>query len=179
MSHRLLVRAAAFAAHAHRSQRRKCKGDVPYINHPLEVAEIVALVSDDPEILAAAMLHDTVEDTGTAQETLREHFGERVASLVAEVTDDKSLPKAERKRLQIEHAPHLSTGAKLIKLADKTHNVTSIGENPPEVWGAERIRQYLDWAETVVAGLRGVSLTLEERFDRALAKGRERWKDTD
>lgn len=175
----LVVRAAAFAAHAHRSQRRKCEGEIPYINHPLEVAEFLTTIGGvtDPEIIAAALLHDTVEDTEVTLLDLLQRFGERVASLVDEVTDDKSLLKAERKRLQVEHAPHISPDAKLIKLADKLHNVTSIGQNPPEVWGAKRIRQYLDWAEKVVSALGSVNPALEDAFYHALEQGRSRWKD--
>ena len=173
----LVVRAAAFAAHAHRAQRRKSEGDIPYINHPLEVAQILAETAgvSDPVVLAAAILHDTVEDTDALPIDLITRFGVRVATLVDEVTDDKSLHKKERKRLQIEHAPHMSPEAKLIKLADKTHNVYSIATKPPLIWGRERIIQYVDWAEQVVAGLRGTNAALEALFDERVSLAREKF----
>lgn len=175
----LVVRAAAFAAHAHRSQRRKSEGDIPYINHPLEVAQILVETAgvSDPEVLAAAILHDTVEDTEVMPIDLITRFGSRVATLVDEVTDDKSLPKKERKRLQIEHAPHMTWGAKLIKLADKTHNVYSIATKPPLIWGHKRIVQYIDWAEEVVSGLRGTNTALEALFDERVALARDKFSE--
>lgn len=167
------LHAIDFAAHKHRDQRRK-SGDIPYINHPINVARLLAEVGgvDDLDILIAAVLHDTIEDTATTREELKEAFGPTVLGLVEEVTDDKSLPKAQRKRLQIEHAPHLSPGAALIKLADKIANVNDIGHAPPADWPLHRIREYLDWAESVVSQLPVVSQPLLERFATVVSEGR-------
>ena len=119
---------------------------------------------EDYEILMAAILHDTVEDTETTAEELTELFGENVCSMVLEVTDDKSLPKERRKELQIEHAPHLSVGAKHVKLADKISNVSDVLNNPPD-WTDERKTEYIAWAGKVVDGLRGTNKDLEDYFD--------------
>jgi guanosine-3',5'-bis(diphosphate) 3'-pyrophosphohydrolase len=171
-----LLEAASFAARRHTGHYRKGSNSEPYINHPLEVANLLANVGgvDDIDVLIAAILHDTVEDVGVTKDELIERFGERVAGLVLEVTDDKSLPKAERKRLQVEHAPHLSFGAKLIKLGDKISNITDITNSPPADWSIERRREYIDWGESVVAGLRGTNEGLEAKFDEAVAKAHQR-----
>jgi guanosine-3',5'-bis(diphosphate) 3'-pyrophosphohydrolase len=126
------------------------------------IAEVAK--SDDSTILAAAILHDTLEDTETTRAEIAEVFGERVADFVAQVTDDKSLPKKERKKLQVQHAGHLSPGAKLIKLADKISNVREIGEDPPEDWGRKRREKYFKWAEEVVEALGSVNRDLEKLF---------------
>jgi (p)ppGpp synthase/HD superfamily hydrolase len=169
-----LLKSIQFAAVKHRDQRRKGQDAAPYVNHPIEVAELLARVAGvtDLVVLQAAILHDTVEDTPTTPEELEALFGPDVRSVVLEVTDDKSLPKAERKQLQIEHAPHLSPRAKLVKLADKITNVQSISKSPPADWPLERQFAYLDWAERVVVGLRGCSASLESLFDDALINGR-------
>lgn len=169
-----LLSALRFAADKHRDQRRKGACASPYINHPIEVAELLARVGrvTDPVLLQAAVLHDTLEDTQTTAKELDRHFGSNVRRLVEEVTDDKTLEKKERKRLQIEHAPSLSAAARLIKLADKICNVRDVGTKPPADWSLERRAAYLAWAEKVVAGCRGVNRTLEREFDRALAEGR-------
>jgi len=168
----LLLKALHFAAEKHRHQRRKGAEASPYINHPIAVAHTLSVVGGvtDLSILAAAVLHDTVEDTETTQEELAQQFGEDTASIVAEVTDDKSLPKAERKRRQIAHAPQLSNAAKLVKLADKLCNVTDIVERPPE-WPQWRKDEYVRWAGEVVEGLRGTNEALEIRFDQAALAG--------
>ena len=167
----LLFKALSFAAHKHRDQRRKDAEASPYINHPIALAE--ALTGEggvtDVEVLAAALLHDTIEDTATTLEELRGHFGERIAGMVAEVTDDKDLPKADRKRLQIEHAAGISPGAKLVKLADKICNLRDVAERPPAKWDLERRREYFEWAKRVIDGLRGVHPGLEAAFDAAYA----------
>lgn len=170
-----LLRAVRFAAHKHRDQRRKGSDASPYINHPIEVAELISRVGevDDLVVLMAAILHDTVEDTKTEPEEIERAFGAAVRSLVAEVTDDKELEKLERKRLQIKHAPHISDGAKLIKIADKTCNVRDIAHSPPRDWTAQRRAEYLDWAGRVVDGCRGVNEKLERDFDEALAAARK------
>jgi GTP diphosphokinase / guanosine-3',5'-bis(diphosphate) 3'-diphosphatase len=165
----LLLKALAFAAHKHRDQRRKDAEASPYINHPIALADV--LVNEggvtDVEVLCAALLHDTVEDTATTPAELAEAFGERVAGIVAEVTDDPKLPKAERKRLQVEHAGALSAQAKLVKLADKICNLRDVALRPPASWDLERRREYFDWAKRVVDGLRGVHPGLEAAFDAA------------
>ena len=165
----LLLKALAFAAHKHRDQRRKDPEASPYINHPIALADV--LVNEggvtDIEVLCAALLHDTVEDTATTPQELAQAFGTRVAGIVAEVTDDTRLPKAERKRLQIEHAPHLSPEAKLVKLADKLCNLRDVAQRPPQGWSLERRREYFDWAKRVVDGLRGTHQRLEQAFDAA------------
>jgi guanosine-3',5'-bis(diphosphate) 3'-pyrophosphohydrolase len=167
----LLLRAATFAAEKHKSQLRKNSGATPYINHPLAVADLLAREGriDDATILIAAILQDTIEDTGATPDELERLFGPGVAGIVAEVTDDKSLPKAERKRLQIEHAPLLSRGAKLVKLADKICNVRDVAEDPPKDWPLKRRQEYFDWAKAVVDGLRGISTPLEARFEQLYA----------
>lgn len=169
-----LLEAASFSAKKHRYQKRKGNDAEPYINHPLEVANLLATVGkvEDFEILMAAILHDTVEDTETTAQELTELFGENVCSMVLEVTDDKSLPKERRKELQIEHAPHLSVGAKQIKLCDKISNVTDVLNNPPAAWSKERRQEYVAWAGKVVEGLRGVNKDLEDYFDKLVASAK-------
>ena len=169
----LLLRALAFAAEKHRDQRRKGAVASPYINHPIAVASVLAEAGEtDEATLIAAVLHDTVEDTATTPAELEERFGTVVAGLVGEVTDDKSLPSAERKRRQIEHAAHASPRAKRIKLADKICNIRDVMSDPPANWSLARRREYLDWAERVVAGCRGFNRALESMFDRALRDAR-------
>src|SRR5215207_2457918 len=152
-----LLGALHFAADKHRDQRRKDAEASPYINHPIEVAELLARVGGvrDLVVLQAAILHDTIEDTQTTPEELEAQFGERVRKVVEEVTDDTKLPKVDRKRLQIEHAPHLTREAQLVKLADKIANVIAVTETPPSRWPLSRRKEYLDWTESVVAGVRG------------------------
>jgi len=171
----LVLRAASFSADRHRHQKRKGDDPPPYINHPLEVASILANVGgiSDVTTLVAALLHDTVEDTTASPEELEQQFGPRVRALVEEVTDDKALEKAERKRLQIEHTPTLSVAAKQIKLGDKICNMRDVVENPPPDWKLSRRLDYLDWAELVVAGCRGANERLERHFDQVLSEGRE------
>lgn len=172
------LQAASFAAKKHRYQKRKGDDGEPYVNHPLEVANLLANVGkvDDYDILIAAVLHDTVEDTETTAEELTELFGATVCGYVLEVTDDKSLEKAERKLKQIEHAPHLSEGAKQVKLADKISNITDVTNNPPAGWSKERKIEYINWGEKVVAGLRGVNADLESYFDEIVRKGRAKFE---
>ena len=167
----LLARAFRFAAERHAGQRRKGAAGEPYVNHLTEVAELVAEATGgrDPQLVAAALLHDTVEDTDTTHAELVERFGADVAGLVAEVTDDKSLPKAERKRLQVAHAPSRSARAKILKLADKTSNLRALAASPPADWPPDRRRAYVEWGREVVAGLRGACRELERLFDEAAA----------
>ena len=170
----LLLTATKFAATRHRTQRRKGADGSPYINHPIDVAEMlweVGTVRDMP-VIVAAILHDTVEDTETTLSEIEEHFGPVVGSLVQEVSDNKSIPKLERKRLQIEHAPHLSTGAKQIKLADKISNINDVAFAPPAHWPHQRRVDYLTWADSVVSGLRGCNKQMEELFDKTMSGAR-------
>ena len=169
-----LIKAIRFSADKHRHQRRKDNVQSPYINHPVEVMQLLWDVGNvrDINVILAAILHDTIEDTGTRPEEIRDNFGEETLALVLEVSDDKSLPKQDRKRLQIENAPHKSNSAKLIKLADKSCNVRDLVYMPPESWSTERRREYLLWAEKVVAGLRGTNAALEEYFDHELSSGK-------
>ncbi|GAB4227412.1 MAG: HD domain-containing protein [Methyloligellaceae bacterium] len=168
----LLTRAMRFASERHLTQRRKGAAGEPYINHLAEVADLVARATKgrDVNLVAAALLHDTVEDTETTLAELAELFNDDIAALVAEVSDDTSLPKAERKRLQVVTAPARSQRAKILKLADKTSNLRALAESPPKDWSLERRRDYLQWARDVAAGLRGVNPWLEARFDEAAAR---------
>lgn len=170
-----LLNVIHFSAFKHRDQRRRDQALSPYINHPLEVARLLWEVGGvrDEATLAAALLHDTIEDTDTTSAEIRQAFGEEVLSLVLEVTDDKSLPKMRRKRLQIEHAPHISFKAKLIKLADKISNVHDLLYSPPRRWTFSRKQQYLLWTEQVVAGLRGANPALEQCYDKLLIEGKK------
>jgi guanosine-3',5'-bis(diphosphate) 3'-pyrophosphohydrolase len=162
-----VLSAATFAAERHRDQRRKGKDASPYINHPLALASLLAERGvRDPTVLMAALLHDTVEDTATTFEDIERAFGAEVAGIVREVTDDKRLSKAERKRLQIEHAAHLSCPAMLVKLADKICNLRDVVVSPPADWTQQRKREYFDWAKAVVDRMRGVHPELEALFDR-------------
>lgn len=170
-----ILRAAAFAAEKHRTQRRKDRDASPYINHPLAVANVLAAHGvTDPVVIEAALLHDTIEDTESTRDELEREFGVEVAEVVMEVTDDKSLPKQERKRLQIEHAPHASDAAKLVKLGDKICNARDVSMNPPAEWNPERRREYVEWTRQVVEGCRGVHRELEATFDEVARRAAER-----
>lgn len=170
----VILKALHFAAKKHRDQRRKDIEASPYINHPIEVAELLARVGrvTDPVTLQAALLHDTIEDTQTTPGELEQMFGPEVSRVVQEVTDDKRLPKAERKRLQVVHASQLSERARQIKIADKISNVQSVTKTPPAHWSLERRMEYLNWTEQVVAGCRGSNEALEKFYDQALESGR-------
>jgi GTP diphosphokinase / guanosine-3',5'-bis(diphosphate) 3'-diphosphatase len=163
----LLLRTLAFAARKHRHQRRKDVRGLPYINHPIGLANVLYSEGgvSDIRVLCAAILHDTLEDTTATCEQLTELFGEKICSIVVEVTDDKRLPKRERKLLQIEHAAQLSREAKLVKLADKICNLRDVLASPPVGWSRSRKREYFDWAKQVVDGLRGSNSALETAFD--------------
>ena len=170
----VLRRATGFAAWKHDGQLRKGEGKTPYIHHPIEVTAILAEVGEitDLDVLQAALLHDTIEDTETTAEELESLFTTRIRGLVLDVSDAKSLFKHERKALQIEHAPHLSVEAQTIKLADKISNVTDVAFATPIDWPAERQLEYFDWATRVVAGLRGCNAALEAWFDEQIEKSR-------
>ncbi|WP_029008112.1 HD domain-containing protein [Azospirillum halopraeferens] len=169
------TRALDFAAHKHIDQRRKGLRAEPYVNHLAEVARLVAEATggDEPDAVIAALLHDTLEDTDATREEIEESFGPAIAAIVVEVTDDKRLPKGERKQRQIDHAPRVSRPAKLVKLADKISNLRSMAVSPPANWSQARKIEYFEWAAAVVEGLRGTSEILEAQFDEAHRRGLE------
>ena len=169
----LFIEALAFAADKHRDHRRKNAAASPYINHPIALAHVLigeGGIAETP-VLCAAILHDTVEDTQTTFAELEERFGAEIAGIVREVTDDKELPKSRRKELQVEHAPHLSRGARLVKLADKICNLRDVAEDPPANWSHERRIEYFEWCRRVIDGLRGTHPALEAVFDRVYKRG--------
>jgi GTP diphosphokinase / guanosine-3',5'-bis(diphosphate) 3'-diphosphatase len=165
----LLLRALAFAAHKHRHQRRKDAEASPYINHPIALAEVLAREGGvtDVDVLAAALLHDTIEDTQTSPEELEQAFGPRIAAIVLEVTDNKMVKKVVRKKMQVEHAARASPEAKLVKLADKICNLRDVAERPPAKWDLARRREYFEWSKRVIDRLRGTHPALEAAFDQA------------
>lgn len=172
----LIIAALSFASEKHRDQRRKDQEATPYINHPIEVARLLHEVGGitDGATLAAALLHDTVEDTDTTSDCLLDLFGEEVAALVMECSDDKTLAKEVRKQQQIEHAPKISSKAKQIKLADKISNVRDMGHSPPPDWSSERRVAYVEWGKKVVSGLRGSNPALEMLYDHTAAEALNR-----
>lgn len=171
-----VIAALHFAARKHRQQRRKDPDHTPYINHPIELLNILANEAhiDDPVVLVGALLHDTVEDTPTTLEEIARVFGDDVASVVEQLTDDKSLPKATRKQRQVEHVAHVSDRAKLVKLADKIANVRDLAIAPPPDWSLERRREYCNWGKRVVDQIRGTHDVLEALFDQAYTAAIER-----
>ncbi len=168
----LVLKALSFAAEKHRDQRRKGIEASPYINHPIMLANVLWHVGgvSDAVVIAAAMLHDTVEDTQTTPEELEQQFGKQVCDIVLEVTDDQHLPPVLRKRLQVIKAPHTTHMAKLVKLADKICNVRDILDAPPAGWTLARKRRYFDWAKEVVDSMRGTNERLESEFNGIYAK---------
>jgi GTP diphosphokinase / guanosine-3',5'-bis(diphosphate) 3'-diphosphatase len=168
----LILQALAFAARKHSEQRRKGAKASPYINHPIALANVLCNEGGitDVRVICAALLHDTVEDTQTTPQELEEHFGVEIRHIVAEVSDDKSLPKDERKHRQVQHAPNSSHEAKLVKLADKICNLRDLADDPPVKWDLERRKGYFDWAKEVVDQIRGTHPKLEALFDAAFAK---------
>lgn len=168
----LLIDALSFAAERHRGQRRKDRAASPYINHPIALMRVLSVEGGilDPVVLCAALLHDTVEDTGASPDEIAARFGDEIAAIVLEVTDDKRLPKAERKRLQVEHAGQVSERARIVKLADKICNLRDVADNPPVGWDLDRCQAYFDWALEVVAQIRGTHDRLEAIFDEAFGR---------
>ena len=164
----IVTRAMEYAAEKHRGQTRKDATSTPYINHPIALAHLLADVGGitDANTIAAALLHDTVEDTDATIEDIKELFGKEIMAIVIEVTDDKSLCSPERKQLQIENAAHISQEAKLVKLADKICNLQDMLERPPVKWSLQRKSEYFDWAKQVIDQLRGTNRVLEEIFDK-------------
>ena len=171
----LFLKALHFAADKHRDQRRKDQKASPYINHPIYVAQILSDIAgiDDVEVLCGAVLHDTVEDTETSLNDIELAFGLRVARIVEEVTDDKSLEKKARKQAQIDHASHISREGALVKVADKIANIRDVGSSPPSDWSTERREEYLRWAEEVVARCKPESPELVSYFEESLSSVRE------
>ncbi len=167
-----LTKALAFAAERHRDQRRKDSVASPYINHPIALLQLLMVEAEvaDPEVLIAALLHDTLEDTATSPDELAQRFGPEIRNLVLELTDDKSLPKAERKQRRIECAARLSPKARLVLLADKICNLRDLATSPPPDWDLERRRAYFDWAAAVVAPIRGSHPRLEQLFALACSQ---------
>lgn len=168
----LLVRAIEFAARKHRLQRRKDVDASPYINHPVALMSVLCVEAGicDVEVLSAAALHDTIEDTETTRDEIRREFGRKIADIVAEVTDDKALPKDDRKRLQIQNAPHKSAAASLVTIADKISNLRDVAANPPAGWSIERRRDYFVWAKAVVDGLPTTHPLLRALFEEIYGK---------
>jgi guanosine-3',5'-bis(diphosphate) 3'-pyrophosphohydrolase len=171
---RLVSEAADFAARRHTGQQRKGRGNEPYVNHLAEVANLLSIATEgtDAELVAAGWLHDTVEDTQTTHQELTKTFGERVAALVVEVTDDMTLPKRERRQKQIVDAPRKSPGAKLIKIADKISNIRARIVPRPSPDERDDLIEYVTWAEKVVAGCRGVNAVLDRMFDETVKLAR-------
>lgn len=171
----LILKAFNFAAQKHTDQRRKGPRAEPYINHPAEVAWMLTqhVGANRVDVIVAGILHDTIEDTDTTYDELVREFGQNIADIVMECTDDKSLPKEERKRLQIVNAPHKSEAAKLVKLADRTANLLAVLESPPDGWPQERVREYFVWSKAAVDGCRGINTGLEAGFDAAYNKGKK------
>ena len=166
-----ILAAAMFAAEKHAAQKRKGAAAEPYVNHLIEVAQLIASSSEqlDANLVMAGFLHDTIEDTGTTAEELEQAFGSDIAALVVELTDDKSLPKEVRKELQVEEAPHKSVRAQVIKLADKISNLRSLLTSPPSNWNMQRKREYFAWAQRVVNALSAPNPILKAEFDRTFA----------
>src|SRR5438270_8597717 len=164
-----VLKAADAAARWHVHQRRKGPAEEPYINHLVEVAMLVADATggNDTNLVIAALLHDAIEDCEVPRELIAETFGDDVASLVTEVTDDKSLPKDVRKDKQITGAVTKSARAKVLKLADKTSNLRAVAASPPSAWSVKRRIEYVQWAKKVAEGLRGINPKLESQFDEA------------
>jgi guanosine-3',5'-bis(diphosphate) 3'-pyrophosphohydrolase len=181
----LILKSLEFAAFRHKGQLRKGEGSTPYINHPIQVANLLANYAgeSDPVLISAAILHDVVEDTVNSPlerdelvGEISQIFGEEILLLTLEVTDDKTLDKLERKRLQVENASQKSDRAKKLKIADKIMNLRDLTDNPPSDWSIERITGYFDWAENVVVGLRGINQKLDDMFDEALLKARAKYE---
>jgi len=167
-----LIKCINFAAIKHKDQRRLDPEQTPYINHPIGVAYILTNEAKvtDVEVIQAALLHDTVEDTDTTFEEIEREFGSRVCDIVKEVTDDKSLPKITRKELQIKHAPTSSPQAKLVKLADKLYNLRDLERAIPKKWTAQRVQEYFKWSKQVVDGLKGSNRSMENSLDELFKK---------
>ena len=163
---RRLTKALAFAAEAHRNQRRKGASQEPYINHLIEVVDLVASVEGgDMDVLIAALLHDVLEDTRTGYDELAAAFGERVARIVQENSDDMTLPKPERRRVRLAGISKKSREARLVKFADIISNLRAIAVSPPAGWSNDRRLGYLDSCRNLVDAGRGSNAEIERIFD--------------
>lgn len=168
-----LTAAYNFAAHRHRNQRRKNSEGIPYINHPIEVADYVmgALLNskmdmeDIIDTVIAGLFHDLIEDTETSYEEIEDRFGKKVADMVMEATDDKSKDKIVRKQLQIANASKKSHNAKIIKLSDQLSNLESLTVDPPIAWSVERIQGYFAWKYLIFVQLKDASEYLAHLLD--------------
>ncbi|MFQ5995882.1 MAG: HD domain-containing protein [Acidiferrobacterales bacterium] len=167
-----IIKALAFAAHKHRDQRRKDVNASPYINHPIALAHVLYHEGGvtNARVIAAALLHDTIEDTETTAAEIEHEFGGEICEIVLQVTDDTSLSRADRKQRQVERSADASNDAKLVKLADKICNLRDMLSNPPASWSLARRREYFDWAKAVVDRIRGINPRLEALFDEVYAK---------
>jgi GTP diphosphokinase / guanosine-3',5'-bis(diphosphate) 3'-diphosphatase len=174
-----LLKAIEFASNKHRDQRRKDAMQAPYINHCVRVASITEEIGQitDIEMLMAAVLHDTIEDTQTTEQELASLFGERVLNLVLEMSDDKFLEKQKRKELQIEHAPHVSEDVAPLKLADKISNCEDMLISPPQGWSQERVLTYFEWSEAVIDRLPRVNEGLYQHAKMVIEQGYKQYKN--
>ena len=170
----IFIKALKFAAEKHTLQRRKGYDKIPYINHPVKVVHLLHVIASetDAELLAAAVLHDVLEDTSTSEQEMREAFGDRITNIVLEVTDDMTMSYEDRKRSQVKRAPTLSADAKKIKIADKISNIRDILDFPL-TWSNRRKRQYFEWSGKVVQGCRNVNPILDKAFDEILKEAQE------
>lgn len=170
-----ILDALTYAAQCHQFQTRKNAKKTPYITHPIGVAESIITVGKvyDADVIIAALLHDTIEDTQATFQDIRSRFGDKVEGYVREVTDDKSLSSAKRKKLQIIHAPGKSKGAAIVKLSDKLYNLNNLLQDPPEEWTRERIDQYFQWAQSVVDNLPEANQPLKTEVHKVI---QEYWK---
>lgn len=168
---KLFFSVCEFSAEKHKSQKRKNSAGDPYFVHPLHVAYILAQNGiNNINVLCAAVLHDTVEDTGTTRDELIELVGEYITNIVYECTDNKSLPKVQRKIDQIEHAKHISHEAKLVKLADKYSNLSTIASDPPAKWCKEEIQGYTEWCYAVCSNMKGTNAGIEAQLHEIFSK---------
>lgn len=169
---RRVMAALAFAARAHANQRRKGAAQEPYVNHLIEVAELVAEATGggDEDALIAALLHDVVEDTPITAEELAAQFGAEVARVVVENSDDMTLPKDARRRARIESAPRKSARARLVKSADLISNLRAMAASPPAGWPVDRKLGYLEGCRALMDAARGPNPWIEARFDETAAE---------
>lgn len=174
LSLKIFLKALNFSAEQHKLQKRKGDNGVPYINHPIQVVALLSEYESETnyKLLTAAILHDVIEDTTVNKNDVKRYFGDEVANLVSEVTDNMLLPKQIRKSMQVKKAGDLSREAKLIKIADKTCNLKDI-VNLGDTWDVKRKKAYFEWAKKVVDQCRGVNSQLEEYFDKVYREGKE------
>ena len=165
----LITKAEAYARQNHEGQFRKGEAQEPYVTHVAEVASRVARYGGSESAIAAAWLHDVVEDCDPEIEDIENLFGSKVAKIVAEVTDDKSLSKQDRKARQVKNAPYKSEEACLVKWADKICNLLSIANSPPP-WDKARKMEYIEWAREVASGLPYSTSTTRQEFEDAIGK---------